>query len=189
MYKRQNAAVNLDLLDRVAEVFRGYGYAGASLSAIAASTGLSKASLYHHFPGGKPQMAEVLIERAIAQSEHLMYAKLRDETAALNRLNVFLDGYLEYTEHCQRPCLLSSLGQSAPESVKARIGSQLREWQLRLESTLCELRAVKPKRAARLAEEALCSLYGATSLGGLIADPTIAERAIKRLRKNFEAST
>ena len=40
-----------ELLDRLTDVFRTYGYEGASLSKISEATGLQRASLYHRFPG------------------------------------------------------------------------------------------------------------------------------------------
>jgi AcrR family transcriptional regulator len=49
------------LVARLVDVVYDYGYDGATLSVISEVTGLGKASLYHHFPGGKEQMAaEVL---------------------------------------------------------------------------------------------------------------------------------
>jgi TetR/AcrR family transcriptional regulator, lmrAB and yxaGH operons repressor len=39
------------------QLFRRFGYAGVSLTQISQATGLGKASLYHHFPGGKADMA------------------------------------------------------------------------------------------------------------------------------------
>jgi TetR/AcrR family transcriptional regulator, lmrAB and yxaGH operons repressor len=43
------------------QLFRQFGYEGVTLSKIAQATGLGKASLYHHFPGGKAQMAEAAL--------------------------------------------------------------------------------------------------------------------------------
>jgi AcrR family transcriptional regulator len=49
------------LIERLVDVVYDYGFDGATLSVISEVTGLGKASLYHHFPGGKEQMAaEVL---------------------------------------------------------------------------------------------------------------------------------
>ncbi|MFT7651655.1 MAG: TetR/AcrR family transcriptional repressor of lmrAB and yxaGH operons, partial [Candidatus Azotimanducaceae bacterium] len=42
------------LTEDLRQVFITRGYDGATLAHLSASTGLSKASLYHHFPGGKP---------------------------------------------------------------------------------------------------------------------------------------
>ena len=188
MYRRIDHDSNADLCDRVGEVFRVLGYSGASISAVAGSAGLSKASLYHHFPGGKLQMAERVVDRATGSANARVFEPLHSADPALARLNSMLDGYLQYTGQGHRPCLLVVLGLSAPEPVRARIREQFRNWQVLIESTLCELREVKPKRAARLAEETLCGLYGSTLLGGLVADPTVVQRAVKRLRKTFETS-
>ena len=49
---------DVELIERLAKVFKDYGYQGASMSIIAKASGLQKASLYHRFPGGKEQMAQ-----------------------------------------------------------------------------------------------------------------------------------
>ena len=55
-----------EIVDRLFTVFRDSGFDGASLSDLSRATGLGKSSLYHHFPNGKTQMAEVVLERANA---------------------------------------------------------------------------------------------------------------------------
>jgi AcrR family transcriptional regulator len=187
MYRRTATAPSHDLCLRIAEVFRTHGYVGASIAAIAESAGLSKASLYHHFPGGKEEMAKALTEYGIALAAASVFSPLESSASPLERLNAMLEGYLEHTSRGARPCLLMVLGQSAPETQRKRIAQQLKAWQMRVESALCELRNVKPKKAARLAEETLCSLYGGTLLVGLLKDPLVLERTIKRLRRTFEA--
>jgi AcrR family transcriptional regulator len=49
------------LIERLVDLVYDVGFDGATLSVISEATGLGRASLYHHFPGGKEQMAaEVL---------------------------------------------------------------------------------------------------------------------------------
>jgi TetR/AcrR family transcriptional regulator, lmrAB and yxaGH operons repressor len=43
------------------KLFRQFGYEGVTLTKISEATGLGKASLYHHFPGGKAAMAAVAL--------------------------------------------------------------------------------------------------------------------------------
>jgi TetR/AcrR family transcriptional regulator, lmrAB and yxaGH operons repressor len=43
------------------KLFRRFGYEGVTLAKISEATGLGKASLYHHFPGGKAAMAAVAL--------------------------------------------------------------------------------------------------------------------------------
>ncbi|MEW6705003.1 MAG: TetR/AcrR family transcriptional regulator [Pseudomonadota bacterium] len=60
------------LIDKLVDVVYDYGYDGATLSVISEVTGLGKASLYHHFPGGKEQMAaEVLAHSDRWGAEHI----------------------------------------------------------------------------------------------------------------------
>ena len=49
-----------EVIGNLMHVFRTVGYDGASLSELASPTGLKKASLYHRFPNGKKEMAEVV---------------------------------------------------------------------------------------------------------------------------------
>ena len=64
----------------LAEAFREHGFEGASLAQLCEATGLGKGSLYHFFPGGKDEMAEVVaaiqggivLSRALNQPEIFM---------------------------------------------------------------------------------------------------------------------
>jgi TetR/AcrR family transcriptional regulator, lmrAB and yxaGH operons repressor len=186
---RRSAEFNPDLCDRIGEVFLAHGFNGATITAIASSARLSKATLYHHFPAGKSQMAEMVIRQAIAHADRAVFSCLSQPKPAITRLLGMLDGFLEYTDQGNRACLIMVMGQSAPEPLRALIRQQVGDWRLAIEQSLCELRSVKPKRAARLAEETLCSLYGSLLISGLTAEPEVTQRAIKRLRKTYEACT
>ena len=52
------------LLYATAELFRRQGYAGTGLKQIVAEADAPFGSLYHHFPGGKQQLAEEVIRGA-----------------------------------------------------------------------------------------------------------------------------
>ncbi len=66
-----------DLLDRLLLVFRDRGFEGATIAEIARATGLGKASLYHHFPGGKVEMAETLVREVCAHLDREVFAVLK----------------------------------------------------------------------------------------------------------------
>src|SRR5512140_3445726 len=53
-----------DILDAAAQVFREKGFHGASMSDIAESVNLQKASLYHHV-SSKQEILVALLERAL----------------------------------------------------------------------------------------------------------------------------
>lgn len=70
------------LIDKLVDVVYDYGYDGATLSMISEVTGLGKASLYHHFPGGKEQMAaEVLAHSDRWGAEYIEQLLASDQPA------------------------------------------------------------------------------------------------------------
>lgn len=63
-----------------------YGYLGVSMDAVAKAIGVRKASLYHHFPGGKEQMILEIAERAIAEDRVGIASAIKAHTTARDRL-------------------------------------------------------------------------------------------------------
>jgi len=55
----------------LAEVFRTYGFEGASLARIAEGTGLGKGSIYNFFPGRKEEMADAVLAESATGLRHL----------------------------------------------------------------------------------------------------------------------
>jgi len=166
-------------------VFQQQGYDGATLARLAGVTGLGKASLYHHFPGGKEEIALVLVRHAIATLERLAFSRLQGRDDPTTRLRQFLDGFSEYVEHGQGHCLLAVLMQGGARPTFAEeISAQLRDWRPRLAGPY-EERGEKPKRALRAANLLLERLYGALLLSKLLGDPKHFQRTVKRLRKDL----
>lgn len=109
-------------------VFRAYGYEGASLAMLSSATGLSKASLYHHFPRGKEDMAAHVLARSGAQLQQLVLAPLSTKDDPLDRLKASLDGAARYYAGDVPMCLMNSLmvgdgaslyGKQVHQAVKA----------------------------------------------------------------------
>jgi len=97
------------LAEKLSPVFERYGYDGASLSMLAAATGLSKASLYHHFPRGKEDMARYALAHAGARLQKLILAPLSGKAAPRARLEASLDGTGRYYGGDIPHCLMNSL--------------------------------------------------------------------------------
>ena len=60
-------------------VFRRYGYEGATLTRLSEATGLGKASLYHHFPKGKEEIAAAVLNYTNNSMTANIIAPLRDK--------------------------------------------------------------------------------------------------------------
>ncbi len=169
------------------DVFRRRGYEGATLSELSRACGLGKASLYHHFPGGKEEMASLLLRRAIAELNDLAYRHLDRPAPWRERLCGFVDGFAEYCAGGTRNCLIAEFTATA---ARARFGEEI---QLQTELWLRQLSAVfgetgsSEKRSRRRARELLSSLYGALVVARLLNDPKPFLQATQRLRKGFTA--
>jgi AcrR family transcriptional regulator len=101
-----------EIVDRLFEVFRDHGYEGASLADLSRATGLGKSSLYHHFPRGKEQMAEAVLQKSkafiqtaiaeVARSPESLRGRIRKIIAALDQ--IYASG--------RNPCVLGRLAVS-----------------------------------------------------------------------------
>ncbi len=175
------------LLSRLQLVFQEHGYEGATLSKLAAHSGLGKASLYHHFPGGKAEIGATLLRGAVERLEKLAFAALRQNANPRQRLTEFVDGFATYTEDGASPCLIAAFSQgSAWVAHGDAVAEQFQSWRALLAATFQEA-GYKPRRARREADALLGVLYGQLLLAKLSDDPGAFRRSIKRLKKSLLA--
>jgi len=107
------------LLSRLCETFRAYGYEGASMARIAEATGLGKASLYHYFPEGKQQMAAAVLDWAVQWFEDHVFAPLKSTHPPRQRIVAMLDSLTAYYALGQCACLPALLGLGAERDLFA----------------------------------------------------------------------
>ncbi len=168
------------------DVFESRGYDGATLALLSAATGLGKASLYHHFPGGKADMAAALLRDRVALLERLAFSRLQGSLPPAVRLAEFIDGFREYVEDGQRHCLLLVFRDGTAGAQHGdTIAGQYADWRQRLAATYAEA-GQKPKRSERSADELLGSLYGALVTARLSGDPSQFKRQAKRQAKRLK---
>lgn len=82
MARKQAARSREEIVRQLLDIFFRHGFNGSTLSLISATTGLGRASLYHHFPGGKEEMARAVLERADAWGEEFVTRIMTDENTA-----------------------------------------------------------------------------------------------------------
>ena len=166
-------------------MFCARGFEGATLTELSRATGLGKASLYHHFPGGKAEMVGVLVRHAINDLQRSVFRHLDEPGSARQRLAATLKGFDEYVANGSSNCLLAVLAQgSAKDALGSGVGVQFEQWLAKLEQTLVDA-GEKPKRARRVARHIVVTLYGALVLARLLDDPSVYKSTSKRLRKEL----
>lgn len=170
-----------EIVDCLFAVFQEHGFDGASLSDVSRATGLGKSSLYHHFPDGKLQMAEAVLERAgmvidaeIVDTAHAalpLKARLRKIVALLNQM--YSGGRV-----------LCVLGRLAASTVRSDTQNSLRDvfdtW-IGAITVLARESGMTPQRARHFAEDWVARLQGALILQAGTGDTGAFERTLDAL--------
>jgi TetR/AcrR family transcriptional regulator, lmrAB and yxaGH operons repressor len=174
-------ATKTEVLDRLMESFRRHGYDGASLATLSERTGLGKSSLYHHFPGGKEQMALEVLAHLNASLRETFQA-VDAEPDPERKLALLLDALDAFYEGGRKACLLERLGASVD---RARFGAPLRAtfsgWMSALAS-ISRAAGLSPAAAQRRAEGAVVRIEGALVVAAGMDDPSVFGRALDELR-------
>jgi AcrR family transcriptional regulator len=169
------------LIDKLVDVVYDYGYDGATLSVISEVTGLGKASLYHHFPGGKEQMAAEVLAHSdrwgaehigrLLQSEEPAEAKVRSLFRALERV---------HTRAHQLTLMNVLTFGAAREVFGAQVGERARAG-LKILSGLLQQCGVPAPLAAARALDAYIQVEGAMVLARTLDDLEVFKRVVRRL--------
>jgi len=169
-----------ELLDRLLLLFRQRGYDGASLADIAEATGLGKSSLYHHFPGGKAEMAQEVLAHFAGQLEPaLVQARQPGEPRA--KLGSFLGVIEEIYDSGRLACLLERLCASVDRSRFEQPLRGMFEALLDTFKYLC-IEAGEPRSTARArAEDAVVRIQGSLVLGAGTDEPQVFQRALRTI--------
>ena len=159
-----------DVIEKIADVFRAHGYEGATLTRISEATGLKRGSLYHHFPGGKEDMAravmEMLGERVRAE---LLSPLSQADAPPRERLQQWADAVVRFYSGGKKNCMLGAMvlsGGDAPLKMELRLG--VTGWINAIAQVLQDAGATKAearKRARHSVERIQGSLIVARALG------------------------
>ena len=125
------------VINLILPVFRDYGYDGASLTALAEASGLSRGSLYHHFPGGKEAMAGAVLSRSGAALARLVMAPLARPEPAADQISGMFSGLKAYYTGDPPVCLMNSLTLGAGRDLfGADVSVAVHAWQTSLAASL-----------------------------------------------------
>lgn len=179
-------ASRTEVLDRLMESFRRDGYDGATLATLSARTGLGKSSLYHHFPGGKEEMArEVLRHLNAGLSEVIRGVEAEpDPKRKLTRLLEAIDAVYEGG---RKACLLQQLGASVD---RAQFRKPLRatfDLLIAAFADIARAAGFSASVAQRRSEDAIVRIEGALVVAAGMDDLSVFDRTLRQLRVGFLA--
>ncbi|MEM0968233.1 MAG: TetR/AcrR family transcriptional regulator [Verrucomicrobiota bacterium] len=111
------------ILDAAAELFSRRGIDGAGMNELSEATGLSKAAIYHYFPG-KDSIIHSLVERLFATDQPHLEALAHDsERSAVERLLEYVDRLSEFLGKTSglQPVFLESYSRASRDPVIAEM--------------------------------------------------------------------
>ena len=176
-------------LPTLIELFRQYGYEGLTISKLSQETGLGKASLYHHFPGGKAEMAEsalVSVNQWLETNilQQLAEASVADDgTRSPNEVfEAMCQKVDRFFSQGEIPCLwsVSIAEQSSYELLHGQISWAFSRWIEGIASVLVSA-GLSESLARRRGEDALISIQGALIVSQGLNDLSPFQRVIAQL--------
>ena len=160
------------------EVFRQYGYDGASMEILAESTGLRKSSLYHRFPGGKEEMAEAVLQSAAKWARDHIVAVVNSEIPREVKLEKIMNNIFELYDGGTKTCILRSMlmGTGLTRFEKA-IASIFHDLQYGFRE-LAKAYGKSEAEAEMIAVDGIIKVQGSLILGKAFGDPNLFKQQL-----------
>ncbi len=169
------------------EEFRACGFDGVSLSRISEVTGLGKASLYHHFPGGKGEMAEAVMGLAASWLEANVFSALEGKGDPAERMEAVLQAFGSFYQQGRKSCLLNVMPLGGAPEIRSAVDGVMRRLLAGFEK-LAQDGGLKKAEAKARAEAALVGLQGSLVVSRGLGDNTPFLNQIRTLQKGFLAA-
>lgn len=173
----QNVDPRSEIVVKLYELFRQRGYEGVSIGDISAATGLGKSSLYHHFPRGKEEMAEAVVEFTRAALETTVFGPLRAAGSVDERIDVMLAAVRRLYSDGATPCVLAALlsGDDGPLAQGTR--QLFQEWAITIANALQD-GGLAIDDATRRAHIMLVLLQGALVMTRALKDTSVFDEVM-----------
>jgi AcrR family transcriptional regulator len=170
------------LVVQLVDIFRLYGYEGASLSGIAKATGLGKTNLYHYFPGGKEEMATAALESVNLWLEASILENLGSQATPEEKLQTMCQQVKRFFNEGQNSCLWAvlALGQTSKDLFHEPIKSALSRW-IEAIAAVLEESGLDGLSAKSRAEDAVLRIQGALILARGLDSTTSFQRLMANL--------
>jgi AcrR family transcriptional regulator len=173
------------MIQSAVTLFRERGVQGTSFSDVLAHSGAPRGSIYHHFPGGKAQLAEEATRYAGEVIAAGLAAALRekDPTAAVRSFAGLYRELLrrsDFAEGC--PIVSATLEGDRLPAARDAAGTAFRQWQKLLADAFAA-RGVEAERARSLATLAIAAIEG----GIVLARAQRSSEPLNRVAAELEA--
>lgn len=162
------------MIRSAAELFRAQGMEATGFSEILAASGAARGAIYHHFPGGKEELAAAVVAangRDVVAALEQVLARDDDPAVAVRR---FITDYAEAFERsgfafgCPiAPTVLEAANRS--EAIRGASAAAFASWEQAIATRLVD-EGAEPARAGAIATLVIASIEGALVLSRAARD-------------------
>lgn len=171
------------------ELFRERGYSGTGFREINAHSGVARGAIYHHFPGGKAELAEAVIKRAGDEVGDALeeFARTADPVSTVAAFVAGWEQHVRQHDFCAGCAITAVVSESQHDEPQlAHAAAQaFGRWQAILAASLRRA-GVSPARARRLATLAVSAVEGAVTLSRAARSTRALQEVGRELRASFE---
>jgi AcrR family transcriptional regulator len=170
-----------ELIHLLRQAFREFGYEGATIAKLSAATGLGKSSLYHHFPGGKEQMATAVLDHVSAWFKEKVFMPLRRDAEPRQCLDGMIEPLEDFYRGGAESCLAGALALGeARAQFKEQIRAIFEGW-IEEVASLLRRTGFDETEARRRAEDAVIRVEGALLVSRGVGDTDLFLAAVRRI--------
>ena len=174
-----------EVIDRLTEAFKAWGYDGATLARLSEATGLVKASLYHYFPKGKQGMGRAVLAHFMAQFVNSVLTPLQTEASYEDRLQQMCQGLNDIYAAGKGACILGVFSTgNARQLFQQDLMDAFIIWRDAFQQFLVSL-GVPEAQALVAAEQTVFKVQGALVFSRGIDDNAGFSRLIASLPEDF----
>ncbi|MCB2114412.1 MAG: TetR/AcrR family transcriptional regulator [Parvularculaceae bacterium] len=173
-----------DIVVTLFDLFRRAGYDAVSIADISDATGLGKSSLYHHFPGGKPDMAQAVADFARNAMRETVFDPLAGAAPSPKKIAAMMKTVSAMYEGGGAPCLIASMLISPSASARAvkTIKAIVADWIDAIADALAADGVARPE-ARRRATQGVIAIQGALVVARALGDRKVFAAALKSAEK------
>jgi AcrR family transcriptional regulator len=166
-------------------LLRRTGYQGVTMEEIASATGVDRPSLDAQFPGGKPEIAEAVLEFARSWVRDRIIAALRQDAPLQRRLEDMLSAVQELYAGGKEPCIVASMMVGAKDQeLNDALSGLLLDWLGALRSALID-HGMEPEAAASKAAAIVSRIEGGLLLARALETPRLFSEALDAARNEI----
>lgn len=151
------------MLEATIDLLRGWGLAGAGINDIVRESGAPKGSVYHHFPGGKLQIANEALVLYSGRVRAFIAEALASRGAPADRVRALFDAFARRVEAAdyRRSCAIGTvsldLGEDI-ETVRSVLAGALEAW---MQEIAAQVDLGSPARTRAFAGLVMTAIEGA----------------------------